>query len=93
MKIIKDIAKIDIVLLLVVGYVLKMLIFGANWPLSVAFFALCAVYGYRKYLNKLKIQDVNTQIVKKINEIQNSVDALKLEKGLKLNEKKTIRKF
>jgi hypothetical protein len=74
---IRDFLSKNIIILCLVAYSARLIIFGSSWGESFGLFALAGLYGYLKYLSRYDTI-VSDQVTKTIQQLKNDVASLKL---------------
>lgn len=69
--------KIDISLILLIAYLGRLLVFGANIGDAVSFVALSALFAFSKFLTYKKEPEINTLIKADIESMKKDLDEMK----------------
>ena len=88
-NILNSLTGINFALIGFVAYSSKLVVYGANYPDSIAFIAVCSLYGYNMYL-KSKRPDkvrVNSEVQSQINEIQRQLRDTQMQNNLQKRPK------
>lgn len=73
---------INVPMTLFVLYVARLMILGTNIAEAIAIFAIAGLYGYYIYINKEQ-ETRYSSVLKEINKIKDSTNALNLKVGIK----------